>query len=108
MRMALSLVALSTATAAAADAPQPGALPSARSADSSLAAGEHVCRDRIRQVRAERGLPQLDDGAADRPLMILAVDKRIGGCSVMVMAYDANDIRPVPTAEQPARLRKIQ
>jgi hypothetical protein len=59
-----------------------------------------VCRDRISQVREERGLPKLDRRAAapDQPYLIAAVDKRIDGCSVMVMRNDTSDVRPLPVA----------
>jgi hypothetical protein len=116
MRLVLPLIALAFATSAAADAPRQAA-PAARGNPSNYmpgmtagAPGRKVCTDRIQQVRAEHGLPKLDrdNASTEVPLMILAVDKRIDGCSVMVMAYDANDIRPVPTAPGEPRVRKIQ
>ncbi len=56
-----------------------------------------VCRDRIQEVRRELGKPDLDrDTLSQDPLLIAAVDKRIGGCSVMVMRDDTSDIRPLP------------
>jgi hypothetical protein len=57
-----------------------------------------VCRDRIDKTREERGLPKLreDNAAPTDPLLIAAVDKRIGGCSVMVMRGNLADIRPLP------------
>ena len=57
-----------------------------------------VCRDRIEEVRDERGLPKLnhDEALRDEPLLIAAVDRRIGECSVMVMRNDTSDIRPLP------------
>ena len=56
-----------------------------------------VCRDRIREVRRELGQPALDRNApVQDPLFIAAVDKRIGGCSVLVMRNDTSDIRPLP------------
>ena len=56
------------------------------------------CRDRIELVREERGLPKLerDSASPDEALLIAAVDKRVDGCSVMVMRHDTSDIRPLP------------
>ncbi len=70
---------------------------------------ERVCRDRIQQIRDERGLPKLDrdNATSDEPLLIAAVDQRIGGCSVMVMRNDTSDIRPVPTEEGSPRLQRL-
>jgi hypothetical protein len=70
-----------------------------------------ACRDRIQEVRDERGLPKLDREAAkpDDGLLIAAVDKRIDGCSVLVMRNDTSDIRPLPTApEGPPRVQRIR
>ncbi|MBO0750226.1 MAG: hypothetical protein J2O44_07345 [Porphyrobacter sp.] len=66
-----------------------------------------VCRDRIEQVREERGLPKLkrEDTGSDKPLLIAAVDKRIGGCEVLVMRNNLSDIRPLPEPAGPARMR---
>lgn len=96
MRIALSLTALLLAT---------GAAP----ADQKPAAEASVCRDRIEQVRAERGLPKLDRDTAtgDEALLIAAVDHRIGGCSVMVMRGDTTDVRPLPAPREGPLLRKI-
>lgn len=61
-----------------------------------------TCRDPIISVREERGLPPLeprrDNAEADEAeaLMILAVDRDIDGCDVLVMASDPLDIRPLP------------
>ena len=66
------------------------------------------CRDRIELVREERGLPKLerDSASPDEALLIAAVDKRVDGCSVMVMRHDTSDIRPLPEfMEGPAQLR---
>ena len=59
------------------------------------------CRDRIELVREERGLPKLerDSASPDEALLIAAVDKRVDGCSVMVMRHDTSDIRPLPEFE---------
>ena len=66
------------------------------------------CRDRIELVREERGLPKLerDSASPDEALLIAAVDKRVDGCSVMVMRHDTSDIRPLPEfKEGPAQRR---
>jgi hypothetical protein len=58
-----------------------------------------VCRDRIQEVRRELGKPALQrDPAPEDGLLIAAVDKRVGGCSVLVMRNDTSDIRPLPEA----------
>ena len=65
--------------------------------------GKPVCRETIKQVREERGLPWVDRGASvdpDEPLLIAAVDKTIDGCSVLVMRYNTSDIRPVPGSRE--------
>ena len=60
-----------------------------------------VCRDRIHEVRRELGTPALDrDATPAEPLFIAAVDKRIDGCSVMVMRNDTSDIRPLPAPQE--------
>ena len=60
-----------------------------------------VCRDRIQQVRRELGQPELEhDAAPQDPLFIAAVDKRVDGCSVMVMRNDTSDIRPLPAPRE--------
>ena len=112
MRIGLPLIALVLTTGAPAQSsgapqavppePVPGAL-TART-DQKVA-----CRDRIELVRQERGLPKLqrDTARPDEPLFIAAVDKRIDGCSVMVMRNDTADVRPLPAPEGDARLRRI-
>jgi len=65
------------------------------------------CRDRIHAVREERGLPRLqrDTASPEEPLFIAAVDKRILGCSVLVMRENLSDVRPLPALpEGPPRL----
>ena len=55
------------------------------------------CRDTITLARAEEGLPpETPDSSSDDPLHILADEKRINGCPVLVMARDHRDIRPMP------------
>lgn len=60
------------------------------------------CADRIEQVRSDLGQPKLDRSPAspNQGYLIAAVDKRVDGCPVMQMLYDADDLRPVP---RPAR-----
>ena len=59
------------------------------------------CRDRIHEVRRELGKPALErDASPQEPLFIAAVDKRIGGCSVMVMRNDTSDVRPLPEPQE--------
>ena len=60
-----------------------------------------VCRDRIHEVRRELGQPALErDASPLDPLLIAAVDKRIDGCSVLVMRNDTSDIRPLPAPQE--------
>jgi hypothetical protein len=97
MRVVLPLIALLLTTSANARElaqVQPG-LPTVRVIGQSDATA--VCRDRIQEVRRELGQPTLDrDATPQDPLLIAAVDKRVGGCSVMVMRNDTSDIRPLP------------
>jgi hypothetical protein len=108
MRIAHSLSVLVLATAAS-----PAILtsePQLRLGDLRGAPAQaSVCRDRLEQVRDERGLPKLDRGTAsgDEALLIAAVDHRIDGCSVMVMRNDTTDVRPLPAAKPGPLLRKI-
>jgi len=90
--------------------PAPRATPTMREIQAPPGPGEAVCRDRIEEVRNGRGLPKLDRKAAspDDGLLIAAVDKRIDGCSVMVMRNDTSDIRPLPTApDGPPSVQRI-
>jgi hypothetical protein len=108
MRIALSLAALTLTTAGSPAIATPE--PQPRLGDLRGAAAQaSVCRDRIEQVRDERGLPKLDRGTAtgDEALFIAAVDHRIDGCSVMVMRNDTTDVRPLPAAKPGPLLRKI-
>jgi hypothetical protein len=103
MRVVLPLFALALpAMALAGDAP-PGsrdgsAQPTAREVQGPREPAN--CRDRIHAVREERGLPRLqrETASPDEPLFIAAVDKRIGGCSVLVMRENLSDIRLLPAA----------
>jgi hypothetical protein len=113
MRVAVSLIAVTLATGAAAEtarAPQlvpPEPVPGTSSARTDQKA---VCNDRIELVRQERGLPKLqrDTASPDEPLLIAAVDRRVDGCSVMVMYNDTTDIRPLPAPEGEAQVRRIR
>jgi hypothetical protein len=60
-----------------------------------------TCRDRIHAVRDANGLAALDRDTAhpDEGYLIAAVDRRIEGCSVMVMRHDTRDIRPLPKSD---------
>lgn len=70
------------------------------------------CRDTIEHARAESGQPALDkrDNEAPEPMLYKAVDYDVDGCSVLVMADVADDIRPVPeggpVVSQPADERR--
>jgi hypothetical protein len=69
---------------------------------------ERNCRGKIETVREERGLPMLrrENTTQRDAQMILAVDKRIDGCQVLVMASDPRDVRPLPEfSNGPARLQ---
>jgi len=110
MRIALPLLAVSCpAVVLAADAPPIAAEEFARPTMRELQAPPEPanCRDRVHAVREERGLPTLERGTAspDEPLFIAAVDKRIAGCSVLVMRQDLSDVRPLPARpEGPPRV----
>ena len=101
MRIGLPLIALVLTTGAPAQssgAPQavpPEPVPGALTARTDQKA---ACRDRIELVRQERGLPMLqrDTAKPDETLFIAAVDKRIDGCSVLVMRNNLADVRPLP------------
>ena len=100
MRVAVPLIALFLTTGAA--APQAVPLEPTPGAMTAQADPRAVCRDRIHEVRQERGLPQLqrDTATTGEPLLIAAVDKRVGGCSVLVMRDNTNDIRPLPAPQE--------
>lgn len=95
MRVILPLAAvlLSTAAANAREAlPLENSTPFAVQQEAG-----RVCRDSIHQVRRELGKPALQrDSSSTDGLLIAAVDKRIGGCSVLVMRDDTSDFRPLP------------
>ena len=98
LRTGVPLIALVlTAGASAPEAVPPEPVPGTLNAP---AEPEAACRDRIELVRQERGLPKLQRDTADpdeaKALMILAVDREIDGCDVLVMASDPRDVRPLP------------
>lgn len=110
MRVALPLIVLTLGTSAAIAAPQavpPEPMPGALSAQADP---KTVCRDRIHEVRQERGLPKLqrDTASPEEPLLLAAVDHRIDGCSVMVMRNDTSDIRPIPAPDGEPRVQRIR
>jgi hypothetical protein len=100
MRMMLAAAALLLTTGAGTPSTPVHSAPSG---------SEAVCRDRIQQVRAERGLQRLDQAPQTQAegLLIAAVDKRIDGCSVMVMRNNSADVRPLP-APAPHRLMRAR
>jgi hypothetical protein len=113
MRVALSLIAVTLATGAAAEpsgAPQPVPPEPVPGAMSVRTDQKAVCNDRIELVRQERGLPKLqrDTASPDEPLLIAAVDRRVDGCSVMVMYNDTSDIRPLPEPQGEAQVQRIR
>lgn len=65
-----------------------------------------ACVERITQVREATGQPPLGREAAppEQSLVIAAVDKRVAGCRVLVMAADPRDIRPEPEIRKGPRL----
>jgi hypothetical protein len=100
-RVVIPLIALLVATGA--DAPQTVEAQPAPDAPRVIGAqgSTAVCRDRIQEVRRELGQPVLErDATPQEPLLIAAVDKRVGGCSVLVMRNDTSDIRPLPAPQE--------
>jgi hypothetical protein len=120
MRFALPVICLLFATVAFAETPNSAGRPSDQAAKTqvsersgtplTVAPGEgpepSECRDRIHTVREERGLPNIERKTAQpNEYLIKAVDKRIDGCSVMVMHHDIRDVRPLPQGQPlPPRL----
>ena len=70
---------------------------------------DQSCRDQITQARAAAGLPMIDRKPAspENPHHIYAVDRREGGCSVMVMAGDPEDIRQLPAPAEGPLLQQV-
>jgi hypothetical protein len=104
----LSALALVGAAEPPSDSPVPH--PAIRQVELSVQSSEH-CRDRITQAREDAGKPPLFDRAPaspDKPYKIYAVDKRIDGCSVMVMHGDVSDVRPLPLpSDEPLRVTPL-
>ena len=50
---------------------------------------------------------QRDTAKPDEPLLIAAVDKRIDGCSVMVMRNNLADVRPLPSPDAAPLFRRV-
>jgi hypothetical protein len=106
--MRLVLLSVAPLLMSATVAPTPPAAPHAGDALAKAPAQTgRNCRGRIDTVRQEHGLPKLDpdkDGSG-QPMLILAVDRQIDGCEVLVMRNNLDDIRPLPEYSQTARLR---
>jgi hypothetical protein len=105
MRVVLALLAplMVASIAPAPRAPAPPQ-PSATVQDQA----ERNCRGKIEAVREARGLPRLqrDNAQSGNAQRILAVDRQIDGCEVLVMASDPRDVRPLPEfSDGPARLQ---
>jgi hypothetical protein len=83
--------------------------PARRWADIETPSKELECRDRINQVRAAAGKPELDRSPAteEKPQLLYAVDRRIDGCGVLVPVSDPAAVRPPPEPGAP-RLRLLQ
>ena len=98
-----TLLPLAAALLFTAAAPQAGP-PDGPMSREYLDRKQEICRDRIHEVRAELGLPRLqrETASPDEPLFIAAVDKRVDGCSVLVMRRDTSDIRPIPKPPEQA------
>ena len=106
--MRLALLPLAPLLAAATVAPHPVAGAHKTRLANQAEKIRKNCRGRIEAVRQARGLPGLtQEKRSDRdPLLVLAVDRSIDGCEVLVIGNDLNDIRPLPEfSDEPARLR---
>lgn len=111
MKLSIAIVALMAASAAlAGDIPPPPSAslpsydePSRPWTDDEDATARKSCRDRIEQVRAASGKPELDQvpAATSEPLLHYAVDRRIDDCSVLVPVADPADIRAVQPPGEP-------
>ena len=94
MRVIVPLIALLLATGATAPPTVVVPVPAPNSAAPQAIpdSASPVCRERIQEVRRELGKPELQrDTTPQEPLLIAAVDKRIGGCSVLVMRNDTSE-----------------
>lgn len=64
---------------------------------------EPDCGDTIMQAREDAGqppVPEREPASPDKPHLILALDKRLDGCAVMVMKGDPADMRHLPKAAE--------
>lgn len=107
--IALPVLALALMGAAEDTPPVPkGAAQPAPLAATPAPPSPEQCRDRITQAREAAGKPPLIDrgnAAPEKPPLIYALDKRVEGCSAMVMLGDPSDIRPLPARpDGPARI----
>jgi hypothetical protein len=95
MKIILSVAATTAVLTAAQTAYSQAVRPDGQPIDRTA---ERACQERIELVRAERGLPKLERGAASEqePLFFTALDYEIEGCSALVMRHDTSEIRPVP------------
>ncbi len=108
MRLILPLIAPFMIASTVPEA-SPGVQPQATPAPQLQKDGQN-CRGKIVAVRDERGLPMLrrDNTTRDDAMMILAVDKTIEGCEVLVMASDPKDVRPLPEfRDGPGRIQPL-
>jgi hypothetical protein len=96
------LAAAGLAGAAPAPAPQEGANP----AVPGKVAVPKACQNTIELVRTANGLGPVErrPASAERPLLTAAVDYRIDGCRVLMMANNPRDIRPLPEFSGEARM----
>lgn len=88
--------------------PSPFDIPALEGLDHPMLALSENCRDTIRQVRQERGLPLLDRHAADpeEPILFRALDYDVDGCDVLLV--DNEDIRPLPAPQDGPLLQRAQ
>jgi hypothetical protein len=110
MRFVLMLLTPLISASVDTPAPIPPPAPARQLANRGEAVGQN-CRGKIERVRQERGLPKLDRGNAtdERPVAILAVDRQVDGCEVLVMKDNASDIRPLPHfSDGPAHMRPLR
>lgn len=104
MRLILLLMAPLLVAATVAPTPPPKLQAHGKFADHSGQLAKN-CRGRIETARQERGLPKLDSGkdASADPLLILAVDRWIDGCEVLVTN---NGNLPLPEFSDTARMHR--
>ena len=94
----------------AATVPPPAAAP-AEIRTPELAQPGRNCGGRMETARQDNGTAkvQRDDAESAQPVKILAVDRRIDGCEVLVTGLHAGDIRPLPQFQDgPSRMRPLR